>query len=186
MDIILVGRQGSGKGTQGKILAEAQGYTIFETGGALRQIAKEDSPLGLKIKSIIEAGDLVSNEIIMEIVADFLEKNGEDTPIIFDGVPRFEAQRLTLEAELKKANRNFKVLEIKISTDEAMRRLLKRAEIEGRADDTPEVIQKRIDIYETETAPMLEVWREQGRVISVNGAQDIDQVSEDMLKALQR
>lgn len=185
-DLILVGRQGSGKGTQGKILAETQGYKIFETGGELRRLAKSDSELGKKIKFIIESGELVSNEVIMEIVEDFLSSIDLETPVIFDGVPRFEQQRITLEEELKKAGREFQVLEIEISTEEAFKRLIKRAELEGRADDTPEVIQKRIDIFEAETAPMLEIWREQGRVISVNGEQDIEDVTKEMLVKLEQ
>ncbi|MBI4231908.1 nucleoside monophosphate kinase, partial [Candidatus Peregrinibacteria bacterium] len=85
MDLILFGIQGSGKGTQGKILAERYGLKIFETGGALRALAQEDSELARKVKSIIEAGHLVPNEVVMEIVEDFMNKQEASSPILFDG-----------------------------------------------------------------------------------------------------
>jgi len=87
-DLILIGRQGSGKGTQGKLLAEKFGYKIFVTGDELRAIAKEDSELGREVKAITERGDLVSNEIVMAIVANFIQNLEEGVQVIYDGIPR--------------------------------------------------------------------------------------------------
>ena len=105
IDLILVGIQGSGKGTQGKLLAEKFGYKIFETGGALRAIAKEDSALGHKVKEITERGDLVPNEIVMEIVEHFFAGISSEVPVIFDGIPRSEEQRQSLENLLQEPHR---------------------------------------------------------------------------------
>lgn len=180
-DLILIGRQGSGKGTQGKILAEKFGYQIFVTGDALRTIAKEDSELGRAVKDITERGDLVSNEIVMAIVADFISKLDTGTPVIFDGIPRSNEQRVTLEAELQKAGRKFTALEIKLSNDEAFERLMKRAELEGRADDNPESIQKRLDNFDLHTAPIVDYWQAEGKLVSVNGNQPVQDVTKEVL-----
>ncbi|MCF7906269.1 nucleoside monophosphate kinase [Candidatus Gracilibacteria bacterium] len=181
-DLILVGIQGSGKGTQARILARKFGYQIFETGGVLRSLAQEDSPLGAKVKSITEAGELVPNEIVMEIVEDFLSKITSDAPVIFDGIPRSEPQRQSLEELLERHGREFSVLEVRLTEEEAMARLLKRAEIEGRADDTPAVIHKRIQNFYKHTEPLLDVWRKVGKLISVNGEQSIEGVTEEILE----
>ncbi len=183
-DLILIGRQGSGKGTQGKILAEKFGYSIFETGAVLRAIAKEDSDLGKKINKIISCGDLVSNDIIMELVVDFIEKVPENTPVLFDGIPRSMEQRESLEKELNKFEREFKVLEITLSNKEAFNRLIKRGQIEGRSDDNVVAIQNRIDHFDTHTQPIVNFWAEKDLVISVNGEQNIEKVTEEMIEKL--
>ena len=172
-DLILVGIQGSGKGTQGTLLAKNYGYQIFVTGDELRRIAQEDSSLGSEVKAITERGDLVSNEVVMRIVENFLESLETDTPVIFDGIPRSEEQRQTLEALLQKFGRDFQVLELTLSESTAFDRLMKRAEIEGRADDNPDSIRKRIANFHTHTAPLLSVWESQGRLFSADGEQDI-------------
>ncbi|MCF7830711.1 nucleoside monophosphate kinase [Candidatus Gracilibacteria bacterium] len=181
-DLILVGIQGSGKGTQARILAEKFGYQIFETGGELRNIAKEESELGRKVKEITERGDLVPNEIVMEIVENFLSKVSNDTPVIFDGIPRSDSQRISLEDLLNRHERKFSVLEVKLSEKESMQRMMKRAEIENRADDTPEVMKKRIANFYTHTQPLLDAWKD--RLITVDGDQPIEEVSKEILEKL--
>lgn len=135
MDYVLFGIQGSGKGTQGKILAQKINAAYFETGGELRRLAKEDSELGKKIKSIIEAGKLVPNEVVMEIVENFIKTvavpPGRDLtsgskPVIFDGLPRNQHQSETFEALLQKSGHNYIGLYFELSREEAENRLLKR------------------------------------------------------------
>lgn len=184
-DLIFVGIQGSGKGTQAKILAEKKAYKIFETGGELRRIAKEDSPLGHKVKEITERGDLVPNEIVMEIVENFIQNINADDKVIFDGIPRSEEQRVSLEKLLAGKNRNFMALEVKLSEDEAMKRLLKRAEIEGRADDNPETIKKRIQNFYDHTEPLLDAWRAQDKLIVIDGDQSIEEVAEEIFNKIE-
>lgn len=184
-DLIFIGIQGSGKGTQAKLLAEKEGYQIFETGGALRKMATEDSPLGQKVKSITQRGDLVPNEIVMDIVENFIQKIQNDTPIIFDGIPRSEEQRISLENLLRKKKRDFLALEVRLSEAEAIKRLLKRAEIEGRADDNLETIKKRIHNFYQHTQPLLEAWKDQGRLKVIDGEQSIEKVSDDIFESVQ-
>ena len=205
-DLILIGKQGSGKGTQAKILAEKFGFRIFETGGALRAIAKEDSGLGREVLAITTRGDLVPNEVVMKIVSDFLSKLEGDVSVIFDGIPRSEEQRLSLEKLLQEQGRDFRALEVRLSDEEAIVRLSIRAHCEDcganfgssedvcpkcgsknisrRADDTPEAISKRLDNFEKFTAPLLSVWKSQGKLVSVNGEQNIDIVTQEMLEKL--
>jgi len=181
-DLILVGIQGSGKGTQARILAEKFGYQIFETGGELRAMAKEESELGKKVKEITERGDLVPNEIVMEIVENFLNKTSSEIPVIFDGIPRSDSQRVSLEDLLQIHGREFSVLEVRLSEGESIRRMMKRAEIENRADDTPEVMKKRIANFYAHTQPLLDAWK--SHLISVDGDQSIEDVSKEILEKL--
>lgn len=179
-DIILIGKQGSGKGTQGKLLAQDFGFKIFETGGALRAISQTDTDLGRTVLEITQRGDLVSNDIVMQIVEDFLENVEEGVPVIFDGIPRSEEQRVSLEAVLKKMGRDFKVVELLLDNDVAVQRMLAR----GRVDDTPEAIAKRLENFDAYTQPLIAVWKEQGLVHSVDGSGTIEEENEKIYRAL--
>ncbi|MDH5597163.1 MAG: nucleoside monophosphate kinase, partial [Candidatus Peregrinibacteria bacterium] len=125
MDIILFGMQGSGKGTQGKILAEQYDLTVFEMGGALRSMIASGSELGNQIKTIVEAGDLVGDDVIMQVVEKFLAAH-EGHDILFDGIPRTTVQSEKLQEVLKTHGRDAFALNIKISEKEAIERLTKR------------------------------------------------------------
>jgi adenylate kinase len=202
-DIILFGMQGSGKGTQARILADKFNYKIFETGGQLRKLASEDSPLGNKVKEITTAGKLVDNSIVMEIVANFLTDLGADEKAIFDGIPRSESQRDSLESEFAKVERKPLAVYISLSREEALIRLLGRktcsscgkifgskdgsaelekcldceGELKVRADDTAEAIETRLDVYEKETVPAIEKYREEGRLVEIEGTQSVEEVT---------
>lgn len=208
MDYILFGIQGAGKGTQAKFLAEKTGAQYFETGGELRRLSSEDSPLGKKIKSIIDAGHLVDNDVVMEIVENFLQKTvsekGTEGSIIFDGIPRNMHQSETLTALLNKYSRNFTGLYFELAREAAENRLLKRricksckavypamydkptcekcnGELITRADDNAESIKTRIEIFYKETTPIVEKWRELGKMISINADQPIEAVTKEMV-----
>ncbi|MFH1375419.1 MAG: nucleoside monophosphate kinase [Patescibacteria group bacterium] len=211
-DIILFGMQGSGKGTQARRLAEKSQLQVFETGGQLRKLAAEDSDLGRKVKEITTAGKLVPNEVVMEIVENFLEALPEDQHAIFDGIPRSESQRVSLEEEFVKVKRKPTAVYIKISREEALRRLLGRktcagcgkifgtkddvadktecpkcgGELKVRADDTEEAIRTRIDVYEKETVPAIEKYREEGRLIEIDGTTGVENVTEEIISKLQK
>lgn len=179
-DIILIGKQGSGKGTQSKILADAYKYVIFETGGALRSIAQSGSELGKKVLEITQRGDLVSNDVVMAIVEDFIEKIEPGTPVIFDGIPRSEEQRVSLETLLKKHHREFVVVELTLHNEVAIERMLGR----GRQDDTPEAIKKRLENFDAYTAPLIEVWRKQDKVLTIDGDLCIEEGQKQLRKVL--
>jgi adenylate kinase len=174
MNLILVGPQGSGKGTHGKLLAEKYNFKIFETGAVVRAISKESSPLGKKIKTIAERGDLIPNEIIMEMVNDFLDKIPENQDIILDGIPRSLEQKESLDKVLQAKNRDYKVVFLSLTEDLSIARLLSRAEKEGRADDNLASIKNRLKNFNTYTTPLLDIWKEEGGLVSVDGGTSIE------------
>jgi len=175
-DIILFGIQGSGKGTQAKILAEKYDMKIFETGGELRGVSEEDSELGQEVKAIISRGDLVSNEIVMRIVEHFLEGVSSNDRVIFDGIPRSMPQKESLDALLTEHERDFFGLFLEVPKEEVVSRMKDR----GRHDDTDEAITRRIENYETETIPVIDKYEAEGKMIRVNGFQSIVDVARDV------
>ncbi|MBI2638944.1 nucleoside monophosphate kinase [Candidatus Peregrinibacteria bacterium] len=211
MDYVLFGIQGSGKGTQGKILAEKLHAAYFETGGELRRLAAENSPLGQKVKSIIDAGHLVPNEVVMEIVEDFIKRAGRTdtaTPIIWDGIPRNKEQNASFTSLLQKFNRPYTGIYFELSREEAENRLLKRricskcktvypanyskalacekcgGKLATRADDNADSIRTRLDIFFKETLPIVESWRTADKIFTVNAAPPITEVTKELFSRL--
>ncbi len=184
MDIIFIGIQGSGKGTQARLLQEKKGYALFETGAQLRSISQENSVLGKKIKKIIENGNLVENETVMALVETFLESHNASQPILFDGIPRFETQRQSLETLLNNQNRLFHVIHITLPESEVLKRLHERAEKEGRKDDTKEAIQTRIQHFYTYTQPLIDTWKKENKITTINGDRPLQDVHTDILSLI--
>lgn len=203
MDYVLFGIQGSGKGTQGKILAEKLRAAYFEMGGELRRLATESSELGRKVKSIIEAGNLVPAEVVMEIVENFSRTKTEDRTVIWDGIPRNQDQDAQFEALLKKLERKYTGIYFELSREEAENRLLKRRLCEKcktifpasyknptcekcggklitRADDNADSIRRRLELFFQETLPVAENWKKANRLITVNGAGSIEAVTKEL------
>lgn len=211
-DLILFGMQGSGKGTQGQLLSEKYGYKIFDTGSELRRIVASGNALGTKIKTIIDAGHLVPTEVVIEIVADFLTNIPRETPIIFDGIPRSEEQRVLFETEMGKHGRTPVGLHIHLTEDEAVSRLTGRTtcnqckKIYGkkdnlqsgdtcpacggtlatRADDTEAAIRTRLGVFSRETLPVIEWYRGANRLIEVEGKLPVAEVTTLVEKKLQQ
>lgn len=207
MDYVLFGIQGSGKGTQGKIVAEKLPAAYFETGGELRHLSKEASPLGKKVKAIIEAGHLVDNNVVMEIVDNFIKKTRGNTSIIFDGLPRNKEQSDTFQALLKKMGRDYTGIYFELSKDDAENRLLRRricsncktvypatftsetctncgGTLTTRADDNADSIKTRLNIFFKETVPVVEEWKKNGRMMTVDASGTIPQVTQELLSKL--
>lgn len=184
MNLIFFGIQGSGKGTQAKLLAEKFNYVIFETGGELRKLASQDSNLGKKVKSIIDAGHLVSSDLVMEIVENFLVQN-KDKKIIFDGIPRNQDQQTMFLELLNRHSIPYLAVHFKLEKEEALNRLYKRAEIEGRADDNEESIQRRINIFYTETLPIIEQYQELNHLMEIDASPTIEEIFEELSIKLQ-
>jgi adenylate kinase len=183
MNLVFFGIQGSGKGTQAKNLAKEFGFTIFETGGELRNLAKEESDLGKKVKTTIEAGQLVSSELVMEIVRNFL-KNHTGEKIIFDGIPRNAEQYDMLQQVFEDYGLEAIGVHFVLTKEEAMIRLMKRAQIEGRADDNEESIKKRIEIFYDQTEPIINKFKEKGKLVEINGEPPIETVYETLKTTL--
>ncbi len=207
MDLILFGMQGSGKGTQSKFISGRYDLAVFETGAELRRLANEDSELGQKVKNIIESGQLVSTNIVMEIIEDFLHKLPHGQYALFDGIPRSEEQQIEFDKLLEKEDRDFMGLNIKISEEEALKRLTTRRLCEKckatypafydkdtceacdgnlitRRDDTPDAIRTRIDTFLDKTVPVINNYEKRDQMITVNGEQSIEDVTQDSLEVL--
>jgi len=184
MHLIFLGIQGSGKGTQAKLMLD-QGYKLFETGAELRNIASTDTELGREIKEILESGNLVSDKLVCQLAANFIDSN-PGTPIIFDGIPRNMAQFKEVVPMLKQKAPDFKVIHFELDEKTAFERMEKRAKIENRSDDTPEIMNKRISIYKQHTAPLLQTFAEEVEVIKINAAQSIQDVNTEVITKLNK
>ena len=165
--LVILGRQGSGKGTQCLRLSELYRTIHISTGDMLRAAVETQTELGKKAKIIMDAGDLVPDEIINGIVADRIEMNDVlESGFILDGYPRTSAQAEALEGELLSSGLSLDLaINLEVPVDEVTQRMLDRS----RADDTEEAIQRRLEIYENETAPLLEWFEERNNLIVVDG-----------------
>ena len=179
MDLLLFGIQGSGKGTQAKRLAEEFGYDIFEAGGELRAIAASGSELGETVKSYIDQGELVPHEIIMKVVEEAISERDEDQEILFDGIPRDEDQMNDFNGIMSKLGREFTCIQITLDPEEAVERILERAKNQCRADDaSEETIRKRMNTFTEKTLPVIDAYREQGKMFDIDGKGDKDEIYE--------
>ncbi len=205
MDLIFFGMQGSGKGTLGKAIAQRYDMQIFETGGALRKLSSEESELGKKVKSIIEAGHLVSDEVVMEIVENFMNNLAPNTSVLFDGIPRKVDQAKLLNALLDKHARKYIGVLLNLSKESALKRLTTRricknckavypvfykkdtceacgGELITRSDDNPQAIKTRLEAFEKETVPAIELYKDS--LITIDGEPSIEEVQKLAFNAL--
>mgnify|MGYP000846063118 CR=1 FL=1 len=177
LNLILFGPPGSGKGTQSLRLAEHFNLAHISTGDIFRSEIKNETPLGLKVKSIIERGELVPDELLIEILENALNKLQGKAGYIFDGFPRTRRQAEDLDKMLNSRNDSISlVVALDVDEDEVVKRLLNRAILEGRKDDTEEVILNRMSVYHKQTAPLIEFYQGQGKFVQVHGVGSIDDI----------
>jgi adenylate kinase len=185
MRLILLGPPGAGKGTQAKILVEAYGIPQLSTGDILRAAIAAQTPLGLEAKSIMDRGDLVSDVIVNGIVSERIDAEDCKPGFILDGFPRTIAQAEALDGML--ASKGIKldaVIELTADADELVRRVIQRSKDSNRPDDNPEVIRKRLDVYQTSTAPLVDYYSRQGLVKTVDGMEPVETVTTAIKAAL--
>ncbi len=177
MDILLLGPPGAGKGTQGALLATRLGLPKIATGDLLREAVANATPLGREAKAVMESGALVSDDLIMRIVREELGRPSAARGVIFDGVVRTLPQAEGVEKILGDLGRQIdKVLFFDLTDDEILGRLEKRRGIEGRADDDPKAVARRLTAYREQTAPVLDWYRRRGgvtKIAAVGGVEDI-------------
>lgn len=186
-NFILFGPPGSGKGTQSIKIAEKYKLVHISTGDIFRKNIREKTALGLKVQAIIEKGDLVPDALLIEVLEDALLQHSKARGFVFDGFPRTIQQAHDLDAMLARNNETVSlVLALEVGDDEILKRLLKRAEIEGRKDDTKEVIENRIKIYNDQTQPLIDFYKSKKKFQSVHGIGGIDQIFAGVCRLIDR
>ncbi|WP_458040765.1 MULTISPECIES: adenylate kinase [Bacteria] len=184
--LLIVGPQGSGKGTQGVRIAEAYGIPVVSTGDVFRANIKDGTELGQRVQQIVEQGRLVPDELTSEIVRDRLAQPDAATGFLLDGYPRNIGQVGHLDDFLASRDESLDaVIELRVPRAESIARLGLRAAQEGRSDDTDDVIAHRLDIYENETAPILDVYGERGIVDAIDGVGTLDEITDRIFAALE-
>ena len=178
--ILFLGPPGAGKGTQAAMLARALGVPHISTGAILREAVAAGTDLGKQVSAIMQAGDLVSDDLVVAIVDERLAAPDAQCGYLLDGFPRNVAQAEALEGVVVDAIGT--VLLLEVDADELVARLLKRAEEEGRSDDNEETIRRRLEVYEAETAPLVEHYGDD--VVSIDGIGSIDEVFSRIALAL--
>ncbi|MDK8074062.1 adenylate kinase [Alloscardovia omnicolens] len=185
MRLLIMGPQGVGKGTQAAKLAEHFGIPAISTGDIFRYNLKNQTELGKQAQAFIDKGELVPDELTNSIVKDRLAMDDAQGGWILDGYPRNASQVEALDTMLEELGTLLDaVVALDADHDVLMERMMKRAEIEGRADDTPEVIAKRLEVYAAETAPLLNIYADRGVLVKINGVGDIDAIQANIVAEL--
>ena len=173
-----MGQPGSGKGTQSVLLSKKYKIPQISTGDILRKAVQDKTPMGLKAKEAMDAGELASDDVVIGIVRHSLENLDTQNGYILDGFPRTVVQATSLQTMLKEIHQelDFSIC-LGVSEDILLERLLKRAKEENRSDDTAEVIQTRIKTYQKNTYPLLKYYNDQGILVKINGLGSVEDVS---------
>ncbi len=186
MNILLLGPQGSGKGTQAAKIAEAYGVPHVSTGDMFRAAVAAGTELGRQVEPILASGRLVPDEITIALIRERLGEADASTGFVLDGFPRNRAQAEALDAMLDEIGRPLSIVLLLELDDETCReRMRKRAELEGRADDTPEAIERRLEIYHRDTEPVVAHYRATGRLVKVHAERTIPEVFAEISEALE-
>lgn len=186
LNLIIFGPPGSGKGTQSEKVAEKYNLAHISTGDIFRSEIKNQTTLGLKVQSIIEKGDLVPDELLIEILENALDKHIGKAGYIFDGFPRTLQQAQDLDTLMKKRNEQITlVIALIVDQEEVVKRLLKRAKLEGRKDDTEEVILNRLNVYQKQTAPLIAYYQKQNKFEQVKGIGSIDDIFDSITNTIE-
>ncbi len=181
LNLILFGPPGAGKGTQSQFLREKYGLTYISTGEILREEIAAETELGLQVKEIISKGNLVSDEIVADIIEGKIAKNLQSSGFLFDGYPRTVKQAETLTNILKKFNMELSgVLSLEVPEELLIERMLERGKTSGRADDNIDSIKHRFVEYDNKTKPVLDYYKDSGKLHAINGVGAI----EDIFKTL--
>lgn len=185
MRLIIMGPPGAGKGTQAKFIAEHFGIPAISTGDIFRANVSQGTPLGLEAKRFMDAGEYVPDEVTNLMVRNRIDEDDAKPGFLLDGYPRTLAQVEELDGMIKFTGHALDaVLTLTVDQDEIVQRLLQRAQVEGRADDTEDVIRRRQEIYAEQTEPLIEVYRERGICYAVDGMGEVEDVTKRIFAAL--
>jgi adenylate kinase len=187
MNILLLGPQGSGKGTQAKLISQTYGIPHIATGDMIREIKELDTPEGRELKAVYDAGELVNDDLMIRLIASRLDRGDTIPGFVLDCFPRTMPQAEALDELLRDLGRDLDIVfEFQApDRDVLLQRMLKRAAEESRSDDTPEAIQRRLELYEQETAPLTEYYRStRGNVVGIHADRPVEQVFAEIREAL--
>jgi adenylate kinase len=183
--MLIMGPPGAGKGTQGELIARHFGIPAISTGAIFRSNVARQTELGQVVAKIMAEGGLVPDEVTIQIVADRLAEPDTEPGFLLDGFPRTVAQAKSLDGILNDLTKPLDVvLSLTVDPDQLVARMLKRAEIEHRADDNEETIRRRFEVYQAETAPLLDLYRDKGLLTEVDGLGEIAEVTDRIITAL--
>ena len=186
-NIVIFGAPGSGKGTQSKMIVERYGFDYISTGDMLRQAIGQGSELGRTAKEYIDRGQLVPDDLIVRLIADFLDGKHGSKGVIFDGFPRTLKQAEALKTMLNERGTDIHILlDLQVEDDELVDRLIERGKISGRSDDNPETIKARLDVYHTQTAPLATYYIGEGKHVAIKGIGRIEEIFERIAEAIDR
>ena len=184
MRLVLLGAPGSGKGTQATRLKEALDVPHISTGDLLRAAVKAGTPLGMQAKAVMDRGDLVSDDIVLGMLEERLRQGDTGKGFILDGYPRNLAQANALDALLTRLGQPVDAaVQLDVGTELLVQRLAGRASAEGRADDSPDAVRHRLRVYTDQTAPVIDFYRQAGKLICVYGVGSVDEVLQRVLAA---
>ena len=187
MFILILGAPGSGKGTQGKILAERLGLPKITTGDLIRSAMKDSTPLGLEAKKFYDEGKLVPDSVILGMIKDELDRPEAKQGAIFDGFPRTAAQAELVDKTLgQRGQRLNHILLMDVTEEELVRRMQARAQVEGRTDDAPEAIATRLQVYQRDTAPLIAHYAQRGIVHRVPGTGTVEAIGGEIKRIIGR
>jgi adenylate kinase len=185
VNLLLLGPQGSGKGTQAKRIAETYGLAHVASGDLFRASIAAGTTLGKRVEPLLAAGLLVPDELTIDLVRERLERDDARDGFVLDGFPRTMAQARALDRMLAEIGRALTVvLALRVSDEVSLERLLRRAQEERRPDDTPEAIARRLAIYHDETEPLIEHYRAQDRLVPIDGEGTVNEVFSQIEAAL--
>jgi adenylate kinase len=181
----LLGVQGAGKGTQAKRIGSEYGLAHIATGDILRHAIAERTELGQRVQPILERGELVPDDLMIELIRERLQSEDAENGFVLDGFPRTMTQAEALDSMLAEIGRPLSIVfELQVPDDVALERLHRRAEQEGRADDTPEAIEKRLELYHRETKPLVAHYRMLGNLVGIHGDRPEDTVFSELQEAV--
>jgi adenylate kinase len=187
LNVLLLGPQGAGKGTQASRISAEYGIPHIASGEILRAEMQAGTELGRRVKDVYDRGDLVSDDLMIELIRTRLAQPDTEAGFVLDGFPRTTVQAEALGAMFNEIGRSFSVVfALQIPDEVAFERLRKRAEIEGRADDTDEAIRRRLENYHRETEPLIEYYRVRGNLVPIHGDRSENQVFAEIQSALEQ
>ena len=187
LNIVIFGAPGSGKGTQSEKIVEKYGINHISTGDVLRAEIKNGTELGKTAKGYIDQGQLIPDSLMVDILAAKFDSFKDSKGVIFDGFPRTIPQAEALKQMLKERGQEVSVmLDLEVPEDELMDRLIKRGQISGRADDNEETIKKRLTVYHSQTSPLIDWYKQDGKYQHINGLGELDRIFADICTAIDK